>query len=980
MPSVRTRPQLNPQQLAAVEHAHGPMLVRAGAGTGKTTVMVERICRLIEEKHARPDQIVAVTFTLEAVSEIKKRVQDALGKPGEKVVIGTFHEIAFGIACSHGRGFEVLEEQDLWVALRMLIDQRKLPLRYFLRASNPGKFLGDFVKFFVRCTEALVDAKRYREYVSSLADPAQPLPRVHNKKEDGTITREEVIARCEEIADVFATTEDFLRTNGLGTFGMMMMDAVRLLESEPQVLATERERIQHLLIDEFQDCNSAQIAFARLLAGHGERNIFAVGDPDQAIYRFRGASSAAFEEFLEIFPDAKAVTLAENQRSTSTILSCAHAIINENPDAATADYKRTQLIAAREQREPLQPAPVEIVIARTDGKGPAEAYARESYDIVKAIRERKKADRSLRWSDFAVIYRQHSHSTLLIDEMADKEVPFVVVGTDVLNIAPIRDLVAVLRALDSTDDISLFRLAIRPGSGIDLHWLNGRLGAAARGTPIANILASNAAGNALLGQLRAFRDRFDLKHLPARSVVAEAVRAFAITAPLDALHRFEEFVAKWERLPITAERSVPAFLKYLDYFAQAGGEIQLVDAGTSNAVRLMTAHAAKGLEFEHVFVIRASSPSFPTGHREALFEFPAALGAGGNRPSDDPKSLNEQEERRLFYVAMTRARNSLALYAKEAPGKAKIVPTTFLRELHENRKLQGFCRQREADKLIFELAANAPSVVEKAAWLRVANVSDSTKPLSASGIETYNTCPLKYRLRTEWKLSGEPAAALQFGGAMHRVLHEFQRARMQGQTPTAEQLIAMFKRELANARIADSVQHELYEQQGIAQLQRFVARADHPAPEMIAGAEQAFTVTIDGAEVSGRIDRIDRLGPDGEVVIVDYKTGAPKSEEDAEESLQLSLYAIAARQQWGHTPVRLAFHNLDDDSIVSTKPDVGQEKETLSILQRVAKGIADKKFEPKAGFWCRFCEYHTICPATEEPLYNLPTNAAAGKN
>jgi putative RecB family exonuclease len=193
-------------------------------------------------------------------------------------------------------------------------------------------------------------------------------------------------------------------------------------------------------------------------------------------------------------------------------------------------------------------------------------------------------------------------------------------------------------------------------------------------------------------------------------------------------------------------------------------------------------------------------------------------------------------------------------------------------------------------------------------------------------------------------------------------------------------VVAMFKRELAAARIADRVQHELYEQQGVAQLERFVARNDQPAPESIVGAEQGFTVTIDGVEVSGRIDRIDRVGPDGQVVIVDYKTGAPKSEEDAEESLQLSLYAIAVRQQWGHTPVRLAFHNLEDDSIVSTSPDVGQAKETLSILQRVAKGIAEKKFEPKIGFHCRFCEYQTICPATEETLYNLPPKAAANKN
>jgi DNA helicase II / ATP-dependent DNA helicase PcrA len=979
MPAVRTRPSLSPQQIAAVEHVHGPMLVRAGAGTGKTTVMVERIYRLVEERVARPEQIAAVTFTLEAAAEIRKRVQDALGKPGEKVVIGTFHQLAFDIVCRNGGSFEVLEDFDLWVALRMLIDERRLPLRYFLRASNPGKFLGDFVKFFVRCTEALVDARRYREYVRSLADPAVSLPRVHSKKEDATIRREDVIARCEEIADVFEVTEHFLRSNGLGTFGMMMFDAVRLLEREAQVLAAERERIHHLLIDEFQDCNSAQIAFARLLTGHGERNVFAVGDPDQAIYRFRGASSAAFEEFLEIFSEAKAVTLAENQRSTSTILTCAHAIISQNPDAVSADYRRAKLISAREQREPLQPAPVEIVIARTDDKGPAEAHAREAYDVVKTIQERKRADRRLRWRDFAVIYRQHNHSALLIDELADKGVPFVVVGTDVLNVATVRDLIAILRALDTTDDISLFRLAIRPSSGIDLHWLHGRLSTVSRGTPIVNILESNPSGRALLDQLRAFRDKFDLARLPAVKVIAAAIRAFGITAPLDVLQRFTDFVEKWQRLPITPASTIASLLKYLDYFAQAGGEIKLVDAGNTNAVRLMTAHSAKGLEFEHVFVIRVASPSFPTGHREPLFEFPSALGAGGNRPSDDPKDLHDQEERRLFYVAMTRARNSLALYAKEARGK-EIVPTTYLRDLTSDRTLRSLYNRREADKLIFDLAANAPSVVEKAAWLRVSYPTETPRALSASGIETYNTCPLKYRLRTEWKLSGEPSAALQFGAAMHRVLHEYHRARIAGNASAKDEVIAMFKRELAGSRMADPVQHELYERQGIAQLERFLVRTDHPAPASVVANEQSFLVQIDGVDVTGRIDRIDRLSSTGEVMIVDYKTGVPKSEEDAEESLQLSLYGIAAREQWGHTPVRLAFHNLEDDSIVSIAPDPGQAKKTRAAVVKVAQGIAEKKFEPKPGFWCGFCEYHTICPATEEELYNLPTKAAASKS
>src|SRR5579864_474344 len=296
------RPVFRPdeRQQEAIEHAYGPMLVVAGAGTGKTSVLTHRIARLVEEGHAKPEEILALTYTRNAAEEMRGRVTALLG--GRKVHAATFHDYCYQLLEPAGKKFGVLDEKDLWIYLRQRL--RELGLQYYVRAANVSQFLTDLLDFVSRCHDELVTPEKYADYVARLERDELPIPRVSKSKDKLDDT--EVLGRCREIARVYATLERWLLENDWGTFSHMITRAHDLFATNPAALATEKARARFILVDEFQDANYAQIQLLSALAGE-ERNIFAVGDPDQAIYRFRGASSAAFQLLYRGFPDAKLV-------------------------------------------------------------------------------------------------------------------------------------------------------------------------------------------------------------------------------------------------------------------------------------------------------------------------------------------------------------------------------------------------------------------------------------------------------------------------------------------------------------------------------------------------------------------------------------------------------------------------------------------------------------------------------------------------
>jgi len=983
-PATKIVPDERQQQ--AIGHVHGPMLVIAGAGTGKTTVLTQRVANLIREGHARPDEILALTYTENSAAEMMARVRGELkGTASDGLQACTFHAWCYGLLQRRGADFGVLDDKDLWVYLRRRI--RDLRLKHFVRAANVGQFLDSLLEFMRRCQDELVGPEQYARYVERLERGEVPLPRVTRSKKQTEMEEVEILERCQEIARVFATVEQMLLGKKLGTFGHMITKAYQLLKDDPTLLEEERRRTRFLLVDEFQDANFAQVEILSLLAGSAA-NVFAVGDPDQAIYQFRGASSEAFTLFVRKFPGARVVVLGKNRRSLSPILRCAFGVVNENPPVfgqtlsqkgISISYQRAPLESLRDEEakqkgETTAAPPVEIVTWRDKEV--------EAADLARRIqKKRKDKDQRCRWGDFAVLYRQHNHRDELVHEFAERGIPFSIEGLDVLDTPEVRDVVACLTAAVSPNDAaSLFRVAALPQFGINPTELRAAMRAVRRQElDLRAVLGRLAGGPAVLESVEKAHRDVGKDGVRAGDAVDIVIRHFGLQRSALVV-AFLKFVEAWHKKAIAETGSPSEFLEYLDYFGQARGTIPLPRI-EDDAVRLLTVHAAKGLEFRHVAVVRGSSNWFPTGYHEPLIAFPAELRRSDTSSNDD-KTLHEEEERRLFYVAMTRAKDTLAIYAHQGRGKKDPKPTQFLREFMVHPAHKNFWSTRPAaavqDTLFAEeeqrIAVQQSNV---AAWLLMPPSASFVTGLSASAIEIYEECPLRFKLEREWNLPRDVSASLHYGAAMHRVLRTFYDAQRYQREISDDDLIEQFRSELARAGIADRYQYELYLRQGMEQLRQFFEAARSAPPPEVIETERGFELQVGSAKLAGRVDRIDRTGPDT-VAIVDYKTGKPKSQEDADKSLQLSLYALAARETWGKHADRLIFHNLENNTPVCTKRTNGELEAAKLRVEEAADRIAEGNFAAKPGYHCAYCPYRNLCPATEK-IVAVPQKKSASR-
>jgi DNA helicase-2/ATP-dependent DNA helicase PcrA len=984
------------RQRQAIEHLDGPMLVIAGAGTGKTTVLTQRVANLIREGHARPDEVLALTYTDNSAAEMLARVQGELkGTAIDGLQACTFHAWCYGLLQRRGAGFGVLDDKDLWVFLRRRI--RDLRLKHFVRAANVGQFLDSLLDFMRRCQDELVGPEEYARYVERLERGEIPLPRVAKSKNQADLEEREILERCQEIARVFATVENMLREKNLGTFGHMIAKAHRLLKDDPRLLEEERLRTRFVLVDEFQDANFTQVEILSLLASSAA-NVFAVGDPDQAIYQFRGASSEAFTLFARNFPAARVVVLGKNRRSLLPILRCAFGMVNDNPPVfgqalshkeISISYQRTPLESLRDEEakqrgETAAAPPVEIVTWRDKEV--------EAADLARRIQKKRKdkdKDQRCAWSDFAVLYRQHRHRDELVHELAERGIPFSIEGLDVLDTAEVRDVVACLTAAVSPNDAaSLFRVAALPQFGIDPVELRAAMRAVRRQElDLRTVLGRLTGGQAVLESVEKVYGEVRKDGVRADDAVKLVIRHFGLQRSALAI-AFLKFVEAWHKKAIAETGSPSEFLEYLDYFVQAKGTIAL-PRSADDSVQLLTAHAAKGLEFRHVAILRGSSAWFPMAYREPLVAFPAelrwsnAFSSSDTRARDD-KTLHEEEERRLFYVAMTRAKDTLAIYAHQGRGKKDPKPTQFLREFMVHPAYRKFWFTHSAAAVQDTLFAEEEQRIalqqsNVAGWLLMEPSANFVTGLSASAIEIYEECPLRFKLEREWNLPRDVSASLHYGAAMHGVLRTFYDAQRYQREIGDDDLLEQFRSALASAGIADRYQYELYLRQGMEQLRQFFDGARNaPLPEVLE-TERRFELQVGSAKLAGRVDRIDRTGAET-VAIVDYKTGKPKSQEDADESLQLSLYALAAREAFGKRADRLIFHNLENNTAVCTTRNDGELEAAKLRVRKVAEGIAQGEFPPNPQYHCAFCPYRNLCPATEKVVAGPQKKSASRVN
>lgn len=598
---------LNPPQKEAVLHGEGPLLILAGAGSGKTRVIVHRIAWLIREKGVPPWQILAVTFTNKAAGEMRERVEKLLGG-GEVPLIATFHSACARILrreihhLGYDGNFAIYDDRDAEKLLKEIaagldLDEKRFPAKALAAAIDDCKNAG-------RLPEELPIGDFFQE----------------------------------KLARVYAAYQERLRACNALDFGDLVLLTVRLFETVPEVLERYRERYRWLLVDEYQDTNPVQYRLIRLLAGE-LKNLCVVGDDDQSIYRWRGADIRNILDFEKDFPGVRVVKLEQNYRSTQTILAAAGRVVEKN-----RGRKRKTLWTENPGGEPI------VYRRLEDERGEARFVCRE---IERYVRQ----GGDLR--DVAVFYRTNAQSRVVEDALVADGVPYRMVGgMRFYERLEIKDILAYLKVLDNpADEISLKRIINTPPRGIGQATVDKvaelagrrRIGffAALREAADSTLLTSGPRGKlagfvALIDRFKATADAVPLAELASRIIeetgYAAKLKEERSDEADDRLANLQELLAALEEFERTsAERTLSAFLEQVALVS----DLERGESGRE-AATLMTLHSAKGLEFPLVFMI---------GMEERLFPHVRAL--------EDPEQM--EEERRLCYVGMTRARERLCL-------------------------------------------------------------------------------------------------------------------------------------------------------------------------------------------------------------------------------------------------------------------------------------------------------------------------------
>ncbi|HXC32730.1 MAG TPA: ATP-dependent DNA helicase [Verrucomicrobiae bacterium] len=969
---------LNPEQRAAAHHGEGPLVVVAGAGTGKTRVITERIRYLLDtQPELTGKEILGLTFTDKAAAEMKHRVVAPARERGEAeagraeaVTLSTFHAFCNNLLLELDPDLKPIDNIDHWILLR-----RNLPLlqlEHYRRLAEPGQFLGDFVEFFSRCQDELVTPDNYQRYAE---EQARAFERVRTAMpEDERAIRDEEIAKALEIARAYRASDLLLRERKLITFGTQILDAVQRLKADASLRERLRARYRYILVDEFQDTNIAQLELLWLLGGD-RPNLVVVGDHRQAIYRFRGASFGSFTIFLKRFASGAAAgrdllqPLTRNYRSSGRILRVAGQAIRHNEKPP--NIPEYPLEAEREDGEKVR------IVTHESSEAEAHWVAGELERLHGA---------GARWRAFAVLYRSHGHRDKLVEALKARQIPFVIKNLSILSHRLVRDVIAYLRLIDHpSEDVACARVLAMPAWGLapaDLVRLTERA-AKTKGVSLWDTMlaakdeAAFSAGDrnlpALVEMITELRKKArQLTAVELFDELAEAVQISAAVADEDRKYfdRLAQFLRDWQ--PKSETQRLKEFVEYLDYFEQAGGAINL-EQESGDAVQLMTVHAAKGLEFDHVYVLRLVQRSFPAGERPHVLEFPPEL-----MKEEQPQgSFHIQEERRLFYVAVTRAQRRLTL---NTVVNKRSKPSVFLDDILMDPQIKRRDVQQVAPPAA-EAAAlpeeEEPTLFDMRDWRarvgsRIGEWATSYRPpvpepltISPSAMGTLQACAQKYLFSGVWKLRCQPAAAMSFGSVMHNTIKYFIGELVKGRTLPFEEVERKFQLEWTSAGFEDDYQEQEYKKDGLTQLRAFYERTLAAPPEVIA-QEKVFQLPMDNSVVlTGRMDQVNRLGP-GQEEIVDYKTGKPRDAEKARKDLQLSAYALAAREVFDWNPARLTLHFLQNDQPVSATRDEKQLKKVCDDIQEAAADIRAGEFPANPGFACKFCDYESICPAREQ--------------
>lgn len=639
---------LNPEQVRAVQHKNGPLLILAGAGSGKTRVLTHRIAYLMDEHGVSPWNILALTFTNKAAKEMRERVDNLIGYGSQNIWVSTFHSTCVRILrryieyLGYGKNFTIYDSDDQKSLIRDLlkylqIDTKKFKERSFLNAISAAK-------------DELISPDEFERQAG------QDLVR-------------------KKYAAVYREYQKRLYKNNALDFDDLIYKTVELFQNFPEPLAYYQQRFQYIMVDEYQDTNTAQFHLIRTLAsaigetGEAEHNLCVVGDDDQSIYKFRGANIYNILNFEKEYPNAKVIKLEQNYRSTQNILTAANEVICHN-----TQRKPKALWTDKEDGDPIYFTQF-------------ETEYEEAQSIAADISNAVSQDGSIEYNNFAILYRTNAQSRILEEKLLQSNIPYKIIGAiNFYQRKEIKDMLAYLRTVDNgQDDISVKRIINIPRRGIGLTTMDRVADYAIhqelsfyQALKHASLIPGLGRGvpkiSSFVSFIEILKSNLRKPDYTIHDLLDEITEATGYIRELEA-DGSEEALGRMENIDelrnkiIAYEKNcegVPSLSEFLEEVALVA-DIDNLDEN-QNRVVLMTLHSAKGLEFPYVYLCGLEDGIFPS--RMTII-------------SDDPSDL--EEERRLCYVGITRAMKKLSISAarqRMQHGETQFnKPSCFIREI-----------------------------------------------------------------------------------------------------------------------------------------------------------------------------------------------------------------------------------------------------------------------------------------------------------
>ncbi len=959
---------LNDEQLSAVTHGEGPLLIVAGAGTGKTQVITRRIAWLIATKRARPEQILALTFTDKAAAEMETRVDERVPYGLVGATIATFNAFCDRLVREHAVELGLTSQLRVENTAEILVFLREhlfdLGLKRYLPLGNPDAHLRSLTGVFDRARNEDVSPEQYLAFAHALMAEAGTDPEKLDRAE----------AELEK-SRAYARYQELMLGAGRVDFGSQISLALRLLRERPYLLREYQDRFRWLLVDEFQDTNHVQFELVRLLAGT-RRNLTVVGDDDQSIYRFRGAKIENLLQLLEVFPGTREVLLKRNYRSGQTILDRSHQLIQHNDphrlESARGYDKR--LVAERTLEGQRFEGAVEHRAFQT---------ASDQADIVVGEIADAVTQGGARPGAFAILARAHNHLEPFALALKSRGVRFRRVGMRGLYSRP--EVLLCLNALrsvaDPDDSASVYMVLGDPLFGADPVDL-ARLGAQARrihrGMLRVAVTAAQHdpeladATRTAIGRLVELHR--ELAEQAVRRPTSEVLYAFVQGSGLleqimdegdpenlERAQNLNKLFSIVSRIgPLLTRDRVDQFIPHLDLLIEMGDDPAAAELESDEeSVSLLTAHGAKGLEFPTVYLVDLTEQRFPQFPKGDSMPFPPEL----RHASGDEREEHYREERRLFYVGMTRARDRLVLcHAQDLGGKRAAKPSRFVLEA---LGLPAPPKGAKGATALESIARYAPSADAPAPAL-VPMGDDEVLTLSHSAIDAFLACPLRYYFShvAQVPLPSEPT--LMYGNAIHHAIKVWHQHLLKGLPIVTQDVIAAYESMWSNEGFLTLAHEERMFAQGREALERFVRR-DLAAGIKPVAIETEFRFRLGADHVTGRFDRIDER-PEG-IVLVDYKSSevseadaaAARAKESARDG-QLGLYALAYQETRGVLPTRLELHFVASGVIGAADVEPEYLERARERIATAARGIRSARFDatPDART-CAHCDYRHLC-------------------